>query len=598
MNRLALSGILPLILILGSACSEMPVRRGYTPSQPVTEWDPKSEALKRAHSYYSTGEFGNAMNSLGLVNEEKLTDLEKTDYYNLKGLVRLAEKNHPAAIINFKKAVSTNPVKEYSNFYEYNLASAYAESGKFDEAQAILDKLDPTGMPDVEQKKVAVLRDKVVRRIKPETLGPRSAETPASLTSNSASNSPYSAPTSGIAPGGDSQAPVEPYTGETNEKRIGLLLPLSGKYENFGKKVQRSIELAFQTSTDTHAKSFELIAVDAGETSESHLEALRKLVEEHQVIGIIGPLLSKSLEAIKAKAEYYQTPMISVAQVQGQLSPSIFSCSISVRDQVARVVEYAMGIRQFKRFAILAPANKAGEETARIFWDEVAARRGEIRGFELYEPDLTDFREPVDKIVGLHYPEPRNQEWLDLAEKRKELNITKKTMKTLQYFNLPPIQDFDAVFIADEAKTVGQIIPTFAYRDAKGIPFIGISSWNSTQLIQRAGDLVEGAFFPVAFNIRNPPEATKRFYDLYSTSYRAAPGELDAVAFDAAAVLIQGLSKAPRTRSELRQYLEKVKGTEGATGGISIEENRCARTLTLYGIKKGSFEVLETSSSR
>jgi ABC-type branched-subunit amino acid transport system substrate-binding protein len=269
-----------------------------------------------------------------------------------------------------------------------------------------------------------------------------------------------------------------------------------------------------------------------------------------------------------------------------------------VKDQVEKIVSHAMETREFKRFAILAPSNKAGRETAKLFWDEVAEKRGEIRGFELYDPDLTDFREPVDKIVGLHYSEPRNQEWVELAEKRKELNITKKTMKTIQYFSLPPIQDFDAVFIADEAKTVGQIIPTFAYRDAKSINFMGISSWNSTQLIQRAGDLVEGAFFPVAFNIRNPPEATRRFYDLYSNTYNSHPGELDAVAFDSAAMLIQGLSKSPASRSELTKILEDLKDTEGATGEISMEGHRCARNLTLYGIKKGSFEVLENSIKR
>jgi len=576
-----------LLLIGTSGCSQMPVRKGYTPAQdPAAEWDPKAEALKRAHSYYSTGEYGNAMNSLSLVSEEKLTDAEKTDYFNLKGLIRLAEKNHPAAVINFKKAVASNPVREHTSFYEYNLATAHAEAGNFDESQAILSKLDSTGMPEAEQKKVLVLKDKVSKRIKPESTAAQAIRP--SLPG------PAASPTGELAP--TESGPV--FTGQSDGKKVGLLLPLSGKYENFGKKVQRSVELAFQTSTDSNAKSFELISVDAGETAESHLEGMRKLVEEHQVIAIIGPVLSKTLEAIKSKAEYYQTPMISVAQAQGTLSPNIFSCSISVKDQVEKIVDYAIGVRGFKRFAILAPSNKAGKEMARLFWDEVAEKRGEIRGYELYDPDLTDFREPVDKIVGLHYTEPRNQEWVELSEKRKELNITKKTMKTIQYFNLPPIQDFDAVFIADEAKTVGQIIPTFAYRDAKSIPFMGISSWNSTQLIQRAGDLVEGAFFPVAFNIRNPPEATRRFYDLYSAAYNTHPGELDAVSFDAAAILIKGLSRSPSSRGELKRIIEEQKGTEGATGEISIDGNRCARNLTLYGIKKGAFEVIESSTTR
>jgi branched-chain amino acid transport system substrate-binding protein len=164
-------------------------------------------------------------------------------------------------------------------------------------------------------------------------------------------------------------------------------------------------------------------------------------------------------------------------------------------------------------------------------------------------------------------------------------------MKTVQYFNLPPIIDFDAVFIADEAKTTGQVIPTFAYRDAKGIPFMGISSWNSPQLLKRAGDLAEGAFFPVAFNTLSAPESTKRFYDLYWNTYQNYPGELDAVAFDAAAMLIKATENAPSSRLEFTRGLEALTEVEGATGSLSMRDHQCTRNLSLYQVKKGAFEI-------
>ncbi|NDG86271.1 MAG: hypothetical protein EBX52_14680 [Proteobacteria bacterium] len=305
----------------------------------------------------------------------------------------------------------------------------------------------------------------------------------------------------------------------------------------------------------------------------------------------MGPVLSKSLDALRTKAEFYQTPLISVAQVQGPSSPQIFSCSVSARDQIGRIVAHAMGQRNYRRFAILAPDNKSGETLANLFWDEVATRGGDIRGFELYDPDLTDFREPIDKLIGLHYTETRSKELRELAEKRKELNIKKKTMKTLQFFNLPPLIDFDAVFVADEAKTSGQIIPTFAYRDAKGITFMGISSWNSPQLLKRTGDLAEGAFFPVAFNTLSPPEPTKRFYDLYWNTYQAYPGELDAIAFDAAAVFIKAIENAPSNREEFTRSLEGLLEVEGATGTLGMREHQCSRNLSLYEVKKGEFQI-------
>jgi ABC-type branched-subunit amino acid transport system substrate-binding protein len=290
--------------------------------------------------------------------------------------------------------------------------------------------------------------------------------------------------------------------------------------------------------------------------------------------------------------------LLSISQAQGSVDPQLFSCSISAKDQATKTIDYAMNTKGLRKFAILAPANKAGEELAQTFWDEIESRQGEVKAFELYDPDLTDFREPVDKTVGLFYSETRAKEANALAEQRKELNIKKKTMKTIQYFTIPPIVDFDAVIIADEAKTVGQIIPTFAYRDAKNLPYFGISSWNSNQLIQRAGDQAEGAAFPVAFNTLNPPDETKRFYDIYSKTYSAFPGELDAVAFDAAALMIETLAERPSSRAEFTSKLEIRANVQGATGSIGIKDHRCTRNLSLYTVKKGAFEMLHSTEPK
>jgi len=570
------SGLIPRWLpvlalpVLFGACAEGPVRKTYSSDDALAPPKSRMDAVRDAHQLYSRGEFAQAMTVLGQADEPGMTPNEKASYWNLKGLIRLAEKNQSAAMVDFKKAIALNPYKEYAGYYQLNLATAHADAGDLEEAKRISDRINPAGMAEPDRKKVQDLRARLAPK-PPVPEGEKAAEVPAK------------APANAVAAG--------TWSGPVNEKRIGLLLPLSGKYEAFGKKVQRSVELAFQTSTSSRARNYELVPVDAGETPESHLAALKKLVEEEKVVAIIGPVLSKSLDALRSKAEFYQTPLISVAQVQGSSSPQIFSCSVSAHDQVARVAAHAVSQRNFRRFAILAPDNKTGETLARLFWDEVAAHGGEIRGFELYDPDLTDFREPVDKIIGLHYTETRSKEIRELADKRKELNIKKKTMRTQQFFNLPPIVDFDAVFIADEAKTSGQIIPTFAYRDAKGIPFIGISSWNSPQLLKRTGELAEGAFFPVAFNTLNPPEPTKRFYDLYWKTYQAYPGELDAIAFDAAAVIIKATENAPSSREEFTRSLEGLLEVEGATGTLGMREHQCSRNLSLYEVKKGEFQL-------
>lgn len=560
-------------------CATPPApRAGLQPTQNTRGESSFESDIKKIQGLYTRGEYVRAIESLNRIHEPELRNSEKTEYWNLKGLIRLAEKNPSAAIINFKRALQFNPFPDHQPYYQFNLATAYLDAGKPSESKKTADSIVIDEMGSTDRKKVIALRERVDKILtgqvdhKAIPEGAQATPTPVAMVT----------PTP--------QPVKELYNGPVNRKRIGVLLPLSGKYENFGKRVQRAVELAFQSSTDEQSKSFELIPVDSGDSAESHEVALKKLVEEQEVIAVIGPLLGKHLDSLRNKAAFYQIPLISVAQVQGDVDPQIFSCSISIQDQAAKIAKYAVQTLGLTRFAILGPDNKAGEEMAHAFWTELERLNGEVKAFELYDPDLTDFREPVDKTLGLFYTETRAKELQELAEKRKELNITRKTMKTQQYFNLPPLADFEAVFIADEARTAGQVIPTFAYRDAKGLKYLGISSWNSPQLIQRAGDLVEGAAFPVAFNTLNPPEETKQFYDLFHRTHSSYPGELEAVAFDAAVLVLETLKETPGTRAEFTSRLEARKNVPGATGSLNVVGHRCSRNLDLYRVKKGAFE--------
>ena len=607
------SGLLIASLSL-YGCSAEPIRKTHTDSTDTESADSGATTSKasatekdatgmaKVQALYQQGQYKEALSAIEATPESDVPASEKAEYHNLKGLLLLGQKKPIQAESSFKKALQTNQTPNYRGYYQYNLATAEYDADQFEEAQDTLNSIDLQSVDSGQQKKVLTLKEKIASR----------SDKKAPSNSEVATTAPVPAPTAKVATPVDAAAasttaaavtpsasatpapaPAETYSGPVNSHRIGLLLPLTGKYETFGKRAQKAIELAFQHSPDPHAKEYELIAVDAGETPAAHADALKKLVEENQVIAVIGPLLSKGIETLATSAAYYQVPMISIAQAQGPVGSDLFSCSISTKNQISKIVEYAMKGRGFSKFAILAPSNKPGEEMAHAFWDEVTSRQGEIKAFELYDPEITDFRKPVDKSIGLFYTDARSEDVNALNEKRKELNITRKTMKTNQYFELTPIVDFDAVFIADEAKVVGQIIPTFAYRNAKNLSYLGITTWNSPQLIQRAQEQAEGATFPVAFNTLSPPPSTKAFYDLFVSTYSSYPGEFDSISFDAATLAIRTLQDSPSSRDDFRKTLEKISHIDSASGDLSIHEHRCSRDLALYTVQKGKFVVAD-----
>ncbi len=593
-------------LILLAACASEPIKKSHTP---LIETGSQSNSTKpnlvsKAQSLYQKNDLKGTIRVLDSINPSDLSIKERSEYWNLKGLVALNQKNNEIAAMNFRRAIEENLVRENRGYYQFNLATALYQFGNHQESFDILSAIDLSTIDQPQQNKVLFLKEKVSRLLEQAKTKPAPKPTPKKPDSiETAGNGTVvdGAPTPATSVKADEKgmltSPEIVYDGPLERKRVGLLAPLTGKYESYGKKVQKSVELALQHSTESSAKEIELIVVDSGETPESQLKAYQKLVEEDHVIAVIGPVISKGIEILAQKSVYYQVPLITLAQVQSPLASHLFFCSVSNKDQVLQTVQYGMSAKGFRKFAVLAPSNKPGEEMAQAFKDEVLARNGEIVHYEFYDPKATDFRSAVDKVLSLTNPEKRSDEMKALEEKRREMNITRKTRLTAQYYNLPPIVDFDAVFIADDAKTAGQIIPTFTYRDAKKLNFIGISTWNSSQLVQRAQDQAEGAIFPVAFNtIKMSPE-TKSFFDLYTTNYNSAPGELDALAFDAASLTIKAMRGGPSSREEMRMMIETIGQVQGATGEFTVKEHRCARILPLAHVQKGKIEIIREEGS-
>lgn len=584
--------VISLALLLPN-CATRPVKRTIPFEKPVTKSNSQSTekprvtsenipTLKQVQSNYTRGNYSDALAQIESTPESQLSLQDRSDLWNIRGLILLRQQKHSESTRSFQKALEINPNPSNRPYLQYNLAAAYAEQKKFAEAEVILDAISLSALDSENRTKVLQLREKI-ERSKINGTASASAFDHVGKTNNGTE--------SGALENTNEIRVTEKYDGPTETKKIGVLVPLTGKFQGFGERVLRSVKLAVEKSEngDQTEPAFEIIAQDAGPDLASHLEALKILVEQHQVIGIIGPILSNGLETLVARAAYYQVPLFSLAQGEGPSAENYFQCSVSPADQVKRVLEYAMNEQGMKKFALIAPENRSGLDLAYLFWNEIEKRGGEIRGFETYPSNETDFRSTVDPILGLSQTEDRKADLDELARLRLQDNITKRTRKTEKYYTLKPIIDFDAAIITDEAKTVGQIIPTFAYRDATGIKWLGISSWNSQNLIQRAGDLVEGAVFPTPLQTFDASAETKEFINLFQATHSIMPTEMDALAYDATQVLKAAMNASPSSRSELTSLIKNQTKIKGATGQINMIDQTCSRDLRLVTIKKSKF---------
>jgi branched-chain amino acid transport system substrate-binding protein len=374
------------------------------------------------------------------------------------------------------------------------------------------------------------------------------------------------------------------------ELSIGLLIPQTGKFARVGQRILNAVSLAMGIFASTEGESkIQLVIEDCGENPDTALLALERLHRKHRVAAVIGPILSKGAELVISKAEDYGLPLISLAQQSASFGEYTSQGAVTPKLQASEIARHAVQNLGLKKFAILAPKDRFGEEYSQEFWNAVESLGGTVTAYETYEPGETDFRQSMDRLAGLYYTDARKREVVALAKEREANQIKKRNRKTEKYFSLTPVVGFDAVFIPDEPKAVGLALPTFTYRDIDGVKFLGISSWNSPELLQRAQKSADGALFVDSFYPLAESATVRKFTDRFRTAFAHEPSSIEAIAFDAAAILERIVASesdgSGADRASVASRIRQIRDTPSVTGRITVKEGLWTRDLKILTIQ-------------
>ena len=409
---------------------------------------------------------------------------------------------------------------------------------------------------------------------------------------------------------------------------IGCLLPLSGRYEAYGRRAINGIQLALNQSavarTNPH---LEIIVKDTRSDSMTAVRALGELYESG-VAAVIGPIVTAEPAARVAQERHL--PIITFTQkehitdIGDFVFRNFFTPGMQVRAIVAHAVEH-LGAR---RFAILYPDEKYGATFMNLFWDEVIRNGGQVVAAESYDIKTADFAEPIKKLVGLHYKIPADiragaeRVWppfngggfaaCDGLERipglmyplPEELACWKGAVRHVVPDCIPEadpaakaadepdaIVDFDAVFIPDAPNKVGLIIPQLAFYDVNEVTLMGTNLWSSEALIKMSRGYIQGAVLPDGFYVDSARPETRQFVERYQSAFEDPPGYIEAIGYDTARLLLD-LVNLPdvRSRSELRDELLRVADFSGATGETAFDFNgEVHKPLFLMTVRGGRF---------
>lgn len=374
---------------------------------------------------------------------------------------------------------------------------------------------------------------------------------------------------------------------------IGVILPLTGKYQRFGESALAGIKLALKGA------DVQLVVKDTADDPDKTKQMVQELVLDDQVVAIIGPIISTAAQAAAIEADELGVPLITLSRDESltDRGPYVYRSMLTNSVQAKALVDYAMKVRGFQSFGLMYPTIPYGLELANDFWDGVLANGGEVTGVEEYAHDQTTFQPEVKKLVGRYYLQDR----ADYLQAAREINDekagayqSKKAFEKLKK-GLEPVIDFQALFIPDSAKNVGLIAPALAVEDVvtngcdtkdmeniaktmglkkptdvKTVLLLGANGWDSPDLVERAGKFVDCAVFVDGFYPNSDRPSTKKFVAAFTEANSRPPDLLSAYGYDAALVVRQVAKSRPATRDAFRDGLDQVKNLPGAGGAISV----------------------------
>jgi len=193
---------------------------------------------------------------------------------------------------------------------------------------------------------------------------------------------------------------------------IGNIQDLSGTASEPGQANAWGAEYAVQVINENggiNGRMLEIITVDCKNDLDEGINAYRSLVDEHDVVAIVGPPLSNPASGWVEISEEDQVPIVghfmdevcTTDPETGEVYPYMFLVEPSCSSQSYAIAKFALEELELTRFATLYNTGNAfAVAHARPFMEYVAANGGEVVAEETFTWTDTDYSAQALKIVN------------------------------------------------------------------------------------------------------------------------------------------------------------------------------------------------------
>jgi branched-chain amino acid transport system substrate-binding protein len=329
-----------------------------------------------------------------------------------------------------------------------------------------------------------------------------------------------------------------PLWAEQKSIKIGVQAPLSGERAPIGRIIKNSVEMAVEDlnkKVGINGLSIEVVYEDDQDTESGAVEAIKKLIQDPQVVAVIGELFSRFVMASKDLVEQQGIPYLT-----GGTSPRttenakwIFRVGASDALLANLMARYVVEDLKLKNLAVLHDStgihNARAEMVVKILQEKYGITPL-VR--ESWKPGDKDFKPQLEKVKSNPV-----QGIMALGETAEGGPFLK------------------------QVKALGIQVPIIAHRD------FGVK-----KVLEEAGEAANGVLIVTEYlpALQEPERQTWTVE--YQKRYGVEPNVIAAQYFDAVLLLAEAAKKGGANREGIKTGLKQLKGFPGVMADYTFDE--------------------------
>ena len=357
-------------------------------------------------------------------------------------------------------------------------------------------------------------------------------------------------------------------TPPAKEIKIGLITPLSGDVKTFGESVRNAFEIAVEEANakgGVAGRKIKTFIVDDKNDPTEASNAANLLINQHGVQAIVGSVTSKTTIPVSDLAQSSRIPTITgtatnpkVTVADGKRKDYMFRACYTDSFQGTVMAKFARDTLHAATAAVLYDAsNDYSKGIAEVFRDAFLRMGGKVPAYESYGKDDVDFSALLTKV---------------------------KAAKP------------EVLFLPDYYNKVG-LIAKQVKETKVNVTLIGPDGWDSPELVNVAGDAIEGGYFSNHYSPEDTRPEVVNWVKKYKEKFQQTPDALGTLAYDATNMLLEAIRKANSgDPGKIRDALASLSGFEGVTGKFTMDENgdpiKSAVIIRIQGGKQKFLQVV------